>query len=299
MERLGTKSLILVFLFVSLINNYILSILGTLHVPTGQSLTGRGIACIACSLLGGIFLKEKVLPTKLGTQTARFVFSGFGLWATIESYQFARASEIALISRLDLPLIVIFGFLISLSTNHLQKVMTVLLIVAIVFSIWIFSDQHTTLYGLSLAAFGTIILSVSYLLLNRTARTESPAIVSLTPAIACVCAGTLLLVKSRLLVNLNPLVLLLNIASGVAMYMSYRVIRHFYRRFSFFRAQIVYILIPIFSIPIDIIGFGRNFSLAEYGAFLMISLGVMVTGLSNEKIHLYPGGKNEYQKAIS
>ncbi len=300
MEKLSSKILILGFLSVSLINNYILSALGALHVPTGQSLTGRGVVCILCSLIGGYLLNERVVPEKIKTQIARFFFAGFGLWATIESYQFARASEIALISRLDLPVIIILGFLVSLSTTTIQKVISVGLMGAIIFSIWVFSDEHTTFHGLTLAALGTITLSLSYLLLNRTARTESAAIVSLTPAVACVFFGPLILWGSKQQLNLEPFAIFLTAISGVAMYASYRVVRPLYRRYSFLRAQIAYVLIPIVSIPIDLIGFGKHFNLAEYGAFLMISVGVVVTCLMNERFWFKSGeSKNEYHKATA
>ena len=300
MEKLNSKMLILVFLGVSLINNYILSALGTLHVPTGESLTGRGIVCVLCSLLGGLLFKERVVPEKIKTQIARFFFAGFGLWATIESYQFARASEIALISRLDLPVIIILGFLISLSTSKIQKVMSVGLMAAIVFSIWIFSDEQTTIHGLLLAALGTLTLSLSYLLLNRTARTESAAIVSLTPGIACMIFGPIIFLVSNQQLNLESIAILLTAASGVAMYASYRTVRHLYRRYSFLRAQIAYILIPLISIPIDLIGFKHHFRLAEYGTFLGISVGVIATCLMNEKFCIKSGeSKNEYHKATA
>ncbi|MBS1960088.1 MAG: hypothetical protein JST80_11485 [Bdellovibrionales bacterium] len=300
MEKLSSKMLILVFLGVSLINNYILSALGSLHVPTGQSLTFRGMVCVLCSLLGGLLLKERVVPEKFKTQIARFFFAGFGLWATIESYQFARASEIALISRLDLPVIIILGFLVSLTTTTVQKIMSLGLVGAITFSIWIFADEQTTVHGLLLAALGTLTLSLSYLLLNRTARTESAAIVSLTPAVACMIFGPIIFLGSKQSLNLEPLAIFLTAASGVAMYASYRTVRHLYRRYSFLRAQIAYILIPVISIPIDLIGFKHHFRVAEYGTFLIISVGVIVTCLMNEKFWFKSGeSKNEYHKATA
>ena len=297
MEKLSGRLLIFIFLSVSLINNYILSVLGALHVPTGQSLTGRGISCTLCSVIGGLLLKERVIPEKFKAQGARFFFAGFGLWATIESHQFARASEIALISRLDLPVIIILGLLVSLSTSKVQKLLSVGLMSTIIFSIWIFSDGHTIFYGLALAAIGSITLSLSYLLLNRTARTESAAIVSLTPSIACTVFGSLILLNTKQQINIQPLAIFLTVASGIAMYASYRVVRHLYRRYSFLRAQVAYVFIPIISIPIDLIGFGKHFSLTEYGAFLVISLGVVMTSLMKEKFWLKSGdNKNEYYK---
>ncbi len=300
MERLSGKMLIVVFLMVSLFNNYILSLLGGLHVPTAQSLLGRGLVCFFCSVLGGVAFKEQIFPKRIKTQILRFFFAGFGLWATIESYQLARASEIALISRLDLPVIIIFGFLVSLSTTFLQKGLSALLIAAIATSIWIFSDEHTTFRGLTLAALGTLTLSLSYLLLNRTARTESAAIVTITPASACVIFGLAILLKSEAKVNLDPLAIMLTLTSGLSMYASYRVIRHLYRRYSFLRAQIAYILIPIISIPIDILGFKHHFKLAEYASFLVISIGVIMVCLMNEKICVKSGEiQNEYNKATA
>ena len=300
MDKLSSKMLILVFLGVSLINNYILSALGALHVPTGESLTGRGIICVFCSFLGGLLFKERVVPEKIKTQIARFFFAGFGLWATIESYQSARASEIALISRLDLPVIIILGFLVSLTTSKVQKIMSVGLLAAITYSIWVFSDEQTTIHGLLLAALGTLTLSLSYLLLNRTARTESAAIVSLTPAIACMIFGPTIFLASKQQLNVEPIAIFLTAASGVAMYASYRTVRHLYRRYSFLRAQIAYILIPVISIPIDLIGFKHHFRLAEYGAFLAISAGVIATCLVHEKFFFKSGDrKNEYYKATA
>jgi hypothetical protein len=300
MEKLSNISIIVIFLVGSLINNYILSILGSLHVPTAQSLVSRGTVCVICSILGGFYFKEKIIPNSVKTQSFRFLLAGIGLWATVESYRYARASEIAIISRLDIPLLIIFGYLISLKTSLWQKLVSTFLIASIVASIWFFSDERTTSHGLALAALGTFALSMSYLLLNQTSRTESAAIVTLTPGLSCFTFGLCILLLTKQELVLSPVAILLTALSGVSMYSIYRIVRHLYRRFEFLRAQVIYVLIPIISIPIDIVGFGNHFTLSEYCTFLAISTAVVITCLLNESGDKpVKENKNEYNKVTA
>jgi hypothetical protein len=300
MESISTPLLVVVFLLCSLTNNYLLSLLGSMNVPTGQSLLSRGIVCVLCSIFGGVYLREKIIPVAAKTQVIRFFLAGFGLWAIVESYRHARASEIAIVSRLDIPLMILFGFMLHLRTSRDQKFLAIFLIFSIVGSIWIFSDQRTTTYGLALSLIGTSLLSISYLLLNQTSRMESAAVVSMTPGLSCLVFGAGVLIHTGTKMILDPMVILLTVFSGVAMYSIYRIVRHLYRRLSFLNVQIANVLIPIISIPIDIVGFGSHFNALEYCTFTVISATAVFTCLINESGDKpVEETKNEYHKATA
>lgn len=269
----------MVFLFVSLSNNYVLRILGQLGVPSEEALIGRGMTCMICSIIGGMIFGENLLPSMFKPQIARFFFAGFGLWATIESYHHARASEIALISRLDMPVIILLGFLINLKSTTFQKVSSVFLIACIATSLLIFTDQYSTFLGLALSATGTLLLTLSYLLLSYTSKIESAAIVSLTPALSCLAFGFFISLRSGKEFNYSSTAIFLTFLSGLLMYLSYRTLRHLYRRFHFLKAQVAYLLIPLVSIPIDLLADKKPFRPLEYISFLVISIGVLATCL--------------------
>lgn len=283
METMPSFLLFILFLGVSLANNFILSMLASLHTPSYQSMVCRGIACFACSIVGGFLLKEKLIPKFPKEQMVRFGLAGAGLWAIIESYAHAKASEIALVSRFDVPLIIVFGFLIKMKVTRLQKTFALFVMGIIIISLKYFASESTSVFGLSLALIGTVFLGASYLLLGRTATSESGTIVSATPALACIVFGAGLSFFSNAQMNLTITATLLSFLSGVTMYLAYRICRHLYRRYTFLRAQMAYVLIPTLSIPMDIIYFNHSFSFGEYILFAAISAAIVSLCFIGEK----------------
>ena len=298
MSNLPGPILVVIFLIVSIANNYILSSLAELGVSSAQSLLGRGMICLVCSILFGLFYKERLLPKLFIPQGIRLFLAGLGLWATVESYQYAGVSQIALISRMNIPIIIIFGFLVTLKTTLRQKLISAAIVLILLLSVRFLDSGSSSLYGLFLAVLGTVTLSISYLFLNKTAKTESSAIVSLTPSVACIFTGIILLYKGSSVLDYTFSGLFLTSLSGLTMYMSYRVTRQLYIRYAFLSAQSFFVLIPLLSIPVDILWRKEVFTASEYFIFSIVSILIIaVCFIDKESKELSLGKQdNEYEK---
>lgn len=290
--NLSTSIVLIVFVVATTANNYTWSVLAFIGIGTSQALVFRGVSCLIFTILLSRCSRESLVACDLRSQLVRFSLAGLGTWAVAESYRSGPVSKIALISRIDIPLLVLFGSYASMIFSKLKKVFSLLALSVICSSMYPLSQRHS--YSLVMALIGTILLGICFLIMKRTATTENASVMVLTPALACIAVGSL---SGGLPYRYELSGVIISILSGLLMVVSYHFSRQLYIRTTFLRAQGAYILIPMLSIPIDIVIFDRSFAVWDTSMFCLVSGAILLLCYMPERSNdLHRGDRNESAK---
>jgi drug/metabolite transporter (DMT)-like permease len=149
----------------------------------------RGVITLLITVVFAFGARQSVLPGKLHLQVVRLLNSGIGLLAAFEAYKGLTASTVAMVSRMDIPIAVLMGFVAGKRKKDFRVGLSVFAI-CLVLSILFFSGTiNEDRFSLVLAIVAVAMISVSYLLIKRSTRDENNFTIVNTTTIGCLIVG--------------------------------------------------------------------------------------------------------------
>jgi hypothetical protein len=159
--------------------------------PVYHTLFFRGLACLTLGALLAWKNSASIIPKEPRVQITRFFFAGFSLLLIISAYQYANGTTVSIISRMDTPFLIILGPWIAVSVSRLQQGLACLSTL-LIFGLAVFLRGSNELaVGYVLAIVGTVGLTLGYLLLRSSARSENIYVIAVTGGCAIIFYGAI------------------------------------------------------------------------------------------------------------
>lgn len=180
-------ALILIFSLVGV--GLSMRVLALHEVPVSESLILRGFSC----LLGVLFFARRysfsLVPHSLKTQIFRALLAGMALTFLSLSYNWLTASTVAVLSNMDVPLLIVLGPLLGVPSTKKTQILS---LISILFLVWYISNleiQINLVYGLGSLTLGSLLLCFGYLYIKKSMTDENKAVAILTPSLAIILYG--------------------------------------------------------------------------------------------------------------
>lgn len=229
-------AILTVYVLLHAFNGVLLKALALEGVSTADTLIFRGLGCVVVAVFIGLWQKIKLWPKEPGLQAFRFMTSGLALWALTAAYQYANATSVAIISRLDTALLVVAGPLVGVPATKLQRVLAAICLALLMGAA--LSDgigPGETPFGYFLAIAGTIGITIGYLFLRASAAKEFMPVVAWVAGAAILGYGCGTRGSTQ---NWPELKLILGgLISGVIMYSLYDLTVRLYKVMDVARAE--------------------------------------------------------------
>ncbi len=276
---------ILIYISLHTINIWLLKSLSLESVPTEVTLIIRGLGCIIMSVIFAYKNNFSLLPKDPKLQLTRLFTAGLGLGLMIASYQYVNASTAAVLFKFD----VIFLIFISMFLGNKVKTMIYYALGAFAFlltHIFFFKEFSENILGYITALIGTFIISIGFLLLNKSGQSENQAVTCLVPGISISLFGVLLALKKQgnYFDTLN-VSLLMALCSGIIMFAIYIYTLKLYKKYSVVFAEILTFICIILLVPIEIWGLRTSYSLQHLFSILVIASYTLFVYLKKYKSH--------------
>jgi hypothetical protein len=222
-------------------------------VPVSESLVLRGVSCL---IFVSIFARAKNLtlrPVSLRGQAFRAAIAGLALTLISWSYTWLSASAVAVLSNIDVPLLVILGPLVGVAASARARGLSLLSICFLAFYVVSMEPSTTTLFrGLGTLILGTLLLCAGYFFIKKSMAEENEAVTILTPAVAILFYG---IVESLFISTSNlpwsPAILATAVVSGAAMFVAYFATMKLYERADVAHAEFPTLLASLFIQPFE------------------------------------------------
>lgn len=240
-------------------------------VPTEVTLMVRGLGCILMSLLFAYKNNYSISPKKPKLQFARLFIAGLGLGLMIASYQYINASTVAVLFKFD----VVFLIFISMFLGKKAKGMIYYALGAFALlsiHIFFFKENSENILGYVAALSGTFVISIGFLLLNKSGKFENQAVTCLVPGVSISLFGLLLAFqKQGTYFDISNFSLLIALFSGFVMFAIYNYTLKLYRKHSVVFAELLTFICIILFIPIEILGLKMSLSAQHLFSILVIA----------------------------
>jgi hypothetical protein len=273
------------YVLVTLLNQIALKWASAQGVSTAQALIVRGAVCSLLAIAVATGLGEAILPKHIKHQFIRFINAGFVLAALMASYHFISATSVSLISRMDIPIMVVAATSLGCNSNTFQRVLAYCTLGLTGLFIFVSSHNEST-FGYFLAISGVVANVIGYVFLQTSVNSESPAVVALVPGIASVVFGLSIGIATKVSIVWSAKENGVLVCTGVAMYLMYKISIGLYKSLSLIGAQYPTILIPALSMPLEAWIMNRSFD-AIYVLLTMIIMalltGVLAAGRNNHE----------------
>ena len=200
-------------------------------MSSGQILFMVGLGCGTTTLLIASLTKTPINLKNKKLQVLRFFVAGLSGYFIAEAFGILNASSVAMVSKIYIPLLLIFSPLIGVSYSKKQKVLAFASIVGIgVFAIYT-RRPGVPFAGYAYAIIAALLVMVEYITLRRTALSENSFWTAATPSVSCLAFGLLGAGPSHILQLQTSSTSAISIAflAGVILYLIYAVSIHRYR----------------------------------------------------------------------
>jgi drug/metabolite transporter (DMT)-like permease len=230
----------------------------------------RGLGCVALAAGVGAAAGARLVPNRPGLQAARFVFSGFALWLVTAAYQYAHATTVTVISRLDTAILVALGPLVGVAASRTQRLLALGAIGGLVaFVGWGGGGAGESALGYALALGGTLGVTMGYLLLRSSAKTENDHVVALVAGLAIMGYGLAgRLVAPAASPGLDAAALGVALAAGAMMYGLYQLTVQLYRRMDITLAEYPTLFAALLVMPAEALLFATRFDALYVAAMI-------------------------------
>jgi drug/metabolite transporter (DMT)-like permease len=158
-------------------------------VPYSESLITRGLSCLLLVVPFAHWKGLSLIPRSLKTQFFRALLAGLALTLFVMSYNWLTASAVAVLSNIDVPLLIVLGPLVGITAHRGIRILSFLSISFLVWFVVSLEAQVDLTYGLSALGLGVLLLCFGYLFIKKTMSEENEAITMLTPSLAILFYG--------------------------------------------------------------------------------------------------------------
>ena len=160
-------------------------------IPLSESLVVRGFVCLAMVVGWARYRSLSLRPKFVKTQIVRAAIAGLALSFFSMSYNWLSASSVAMLSNIDVPMLVILGSLVGQASSLKTKLLSLLSIVLLVIYGSHVQHEPQWVLGLATLGLGLFLLCFGYYFIKKSMNEENRAITVLTPAVAIIVYGGL------------------------------------------------------------------------------------------------------------
>jgi len=163
--------------------------LADLKIPLSESLVVRGLGCLVLVIGWSFFKNLSLKPKSISTQIFRALIAGLALTFFSMSYNWLSASTIAVLSNIDVPLLVILGAWVGQRSSARAKLLSVVSIIVLVIYTMTLHAESNWIIGLATLGIGCFLLCFGYFYIKKSMTEENEAITVLTPSLALIGYG--------------------------------------------------------------------------------------------------------------
>jgi len=191
-------------------------------LPYYDSLSSRGLFCLLLVFIFSRHKKLTLIPKSIKNQIFRACIAGLALSLFTLSYKWLSASTVAVLSNVDVPLLVLLGSSVGIRSSFKIKILSLTSILLLVFYMRGLEQQSDLYLGLMSLGSGCLLLCFGYYFIKRSMEEENEAITILTPALAVLVFGLLqrALTKESS-VSWNTFMVFESFLAGVGMFGAY------------------------------------------------------------------------------
>lgn len=166
-------------------------ILAEHKIPLSESLILRGVVCLAIVFGWAYHQKLSLIPKSIKTQVFRALIAGLALTLFSLSYSWLTASTVAVLSNIDVPMLVILGSWVGQRSSLRAKALSVISILILIVYALRSQSQSDWILGLGCLGVGTFLLCFGYFFIKKSMQEENEAITVLTPSLALIAYGAI------------------------------------------------------------------------------------------------------------
>jgi drug/metabolite transporter (DMT)-like permease/predicted double-glycine peptidase len=158
-------------------------------IPLAESLVVRGLVCLVLVIGWSLNKNLSLKPKSVSTQIFRALIAGLALTFFSMSYNWLSASTIAVLSNIDVPLLVILGSWVGQRSSARAKFLSVISVSVLVIYTLTLHKESNWILGLSTLGLGCFLLCFGYFFIKKSMAEENEAITVLTPSLALIAYG--------------------------------------------------------------------------------------------------------------
>lgn len=247
--------------------------LARMGVSAADTLVWRGLVCVALAAAFAAYHRASLWPNRPGLQAARAASAGLSLWLLTAAYQYANATTVSAISRLDTAILIMLGPLAAVAASNLQRGLAALSFLVLAF-LALAQGSGESVLGYGLAFAGTLGVTAGYLFLRSSAKSENPYVIAGVAGAAIVVYGLAAQAFGPPSVAFEPLAWGLLAASGMMMYALYQLTIALYKVMDVALAEYPTLFAALLVLPAEALVFGVQFS-AVYVAAMVANVALL------------------------
>lgn len=158
-------------------------------VPLSETLVLRGMVCGILSWMWAHHRGLSLRPRSPRTQIFRAALAGLALTFFSLSYDWLTASTVAVLSNIDVPMLIVLGPVVGVTASRKLRGFAAL---SILFLVWYVSGlevQKDLWWGLGSLGLGSVLLCFGFVFIKKSMTEENEAITVWVPALALIAYG--------------------------------------------------------------------------------------------------------------
>lgn len=241
--------------------------------PSSLIMISSGGIALVINIIYAIIKKKRIFPKFWIPQLIRIVIDGASVWLFYESFKYLSASSVAIVQRMDIPLLVLISFYAGNSKSSLQYYLSFwsFLILAFFVADAKFIDEGIAGFFLSI---GSVALRAStYFLIQKQVRYEDDSVLNITYLFGIFTAGLILYFYQQQSINIAPTDIPFFLVGAVSLYIIVQLALKLFAWHPAERARLPFVLGAFATMILEMIIERKIFS------FTQIGLSILITGI--------------------
>ncbi len=241
--------------------------------PSSVIMVYSGGIALTMNIIHAFIKKKRIFPKFWLPQLVRIVIDGASVWLFYESFKYLSASSVAIVQRMDIPLLVLISFYAGNSKSSLQYYLSFwsFLILAFFVADAKFIDEGIAGFFLSI---GSVALrATTYFLIQKQTRYEDESVLNITYLFGILVAGLILNFSQQQPIVVAPADLPFFLVGAVSLYIIVQLALKLFAWHPAERARLPFVLGAFATMIVEMIIENKFFS------FTQIGLSVLITGI--------------------
>jgi len=231
------------------------------------------------------------MPANPGLQIIRLFNTGVALFLLLESYKTLSAATVSLLSRLDIPLVIIFSIVTGKKKSIHQVFFSFLVIGMVAFFTWKANLINETTIGFAYGIGSVFLLSISYLILKKSVETENPFMLASIASIGGLLVGiTIMAIRHKQFIidwEDSWIFIAISVITIVLFYIGSIL----YKMYTVEKARVPYVLIPICTMLFEMINEHRWFGINQVMVILLLTACTLIICFDKLPFKTFKTGK--------
>lgn len=224
--------------------------------------------CIFC-----LYKKTSMFPKNWKLQTVRLINNGISTFLLVESYKFLSAGSVSLVQRTDIPFVIMLSLLYGERRSSMQfwlSIWTILMVIFLIIDARFINEEPI---GFIYAFVAVLLLSLSYILVKKSADVESPYVISNVNCVGLIIVGAAVMFLKGDSWYIAPEHLWAFILIGFVLFIIYIVAMPLYKWYTAERARLPFVIGALATLTLEMIIERKWFTLSH------MALAILITGM--------------------